>query len=98
MIIKSDIFYSFGNSRSTFPYFFLTESLNQAYKRFQNKLPVVVLRLFFHSYAKTSECMKFRNRSIYVYILKNMYEAKRDGNANMIRRIGVITLFASHGI
>lgn len=42
--------------------------------------------------------MKFRNRSIYVYILKNMYEAKRDGNANMIRRIGVITLFASHGI
>lgn len=42
--------------------------------------------------------MKFRNRGIYVYILKNMYEAKRDGNANMIRRIGVITLFASHGI
>lgn len=47
MIIKSDIFYSFGNSRSTLPYFFLTESLNQAYKRFQNILPVVVLRLFF---------------------------------------------------
>lgn len=33
-----------------------------------------------------------------MYILKNVYEAKRDGNANMIGRIGVITLFASHGI
>lgn len=72
MIIKSDIFYSFGNSRSTLPYFFLTESLNQAYKRFQNILPVVVLRLFFHSYAKISECMKFRHRSIYVNIEKRV--------------------------
>lgn len=77
MIIKSDIFYSFGNSRSTLPYFFLTESLNQAYKRFQNILPVVVLRLFSHSYAKISECMKFRHRSIYVNIEKRVWSKKR---------------------
>lgn len=97
MIIKSDIFYSFGNSRSTLPYFFLTESLNQAYKRFQNILPVVVLRLFFILMLKLVNAWSL-DTEVFMYILKNVYEAKRDGNANMIGRIGVITLFASHGI
>lgn len=35
---------------------------------------------------------------VFMYILKNVYEVKRDGNVNMIGCIGVIMLFVLYGI